>query len=112
LTANYSTSCWLLAVSVALRSRKFLKTSHVVILAWVARLATACGHDDDPDFGDSYCTELMSCCAQARRPNDGTLCRQTMQLVAAGHYNDSAASACLAELKAQVAAGACTGLGS
>jgi len=75
--------------------------------------AAACGSSsgDGKDAGapsgnstvaDAYCAEVAKCCTQMHLSSNGQMCRL---LLAGGSYSAEAGNACLAEIKAQSAAG-------
>jgi hypothetical protein len=77
-----------------------------LLLALAVSFAAGCGKSDSEKFADSYCAEVAKCCVAAGMSTNGQLCHL---LFAGGSYNPSAGQACLAEIKAQAAAGAkCT----
>lgn len=83
-----------------------MPTMPLRILVAVAIAVTACGKSDTEKFADDYCSEVAKCCGQAGLPADGKLCYQWMTAASiGGKYNASAADACLAEVRAQQAAG-------
>ncbi len=76
-----------------------MKTS---LLACLTLFAAACsGKSDAQNFADTYCAEVAKCCVQAGMSGSGSLCH----MLSSGAYDASAGEACLADVKAQVAAG-------
>lgn len=67
-------------------------------------LALGCGKSDSEKFVDAYCGEFAKCCSQAGLSGDGKMCR-TLFSGAGSSYNATAGDACLAQMKADVAAG-------
>ena len=87
-----------------------MKYSMGVLASLTALLSLGCGKSDSEKFADSFCGEVVKCCAQASLPSNGNLCHLVMS---SGSYNSQAGNACLAEMKSEVAAGTfCTTLGS
>jgi hypothetical protein len=83
--------------------------------AWLACFALAGAACDSKSgaekFADSYCAEVAKCCKQAGISGDGQICH--FAFTGGGSYNASAGDACLAEVRAEVAAGTfCTGGGT
>jgi len=64
---------------------------------------SACSSKSDAEkFADSYCGEVVKCCAQAGMSSNGAFCHLGMS---GGGFDKQAADACLAEVKSEVAAG-------
>ena len=75
---------------------------------WLACLVLAgagcdSGKSDVQKFADAYCAEVAKCCVQAGMSGNGQLCH--FAFTAGGSYNAAAGEACLAEVRAEVAAG-------
>ena len=91
-----------------------MKIKHCLIELSLFALTLGCGKSSSETFVDGYCTEVAKCCGKAGLPSDGKTCRQFMGLMTSGGgYNASAGDACLAEMRAEAAAGTfCDGSGS
>jgi hypothetical protein len=79
------------------------------ILCWMAGSTLACGgKSKEESFADSFCAEVLKCCAQADMVGgQGSLCRMSM---AGGVTN---IDGCLTEMQAELADGSfCTYLGN
>ncbi len=76
------------------------RLSFVIVVAITG--AAACGKSDQEKFADSYCGEIVKCCAKAGVSGNGQFCHLAMS---GGGYNAKAGDSCLAEMKQQVAAG-------
>lgn len=73
-------------------------------LACFALAGAACDSKSSAEkFADSYCAEVAKCCKQVGISGDGQLCH--FLFAGGGSYNASAGEACLAEMRAEVAAG-------
>ncbi|MBN2577317.1 MAG: hypothetical protein JXP73_22330 [Deltaproteobacteria bacterium] len=78
----------------------------VVCLVFVGTAGCGGGKSESEAFADSYCAEVVKCCAQAGLSTDGKSCHARLALAAgAGSYDAAAGEACLAEVKAQAGAG-------
>lgn len=73
-----------------------------ILFAGLSLLAFACGKSDAEKFADSYCAEVAKCCVQSGQSGSGQLCHLAF---AGGSYDAKAGEACLAETRAEVAAG-------
>ncbi len=76
------------------------KASLIAVLALAG--VAACGKSASEKFADSYCGEIAKCCAKAGISGNAAFCRMALS---GGGYDAKAGDACLAEMKAQVAAG-------
>jgi hypothetical protein len=87
-----------------------MKAALSILAGLSMSLSFGCGKSSSDSgsstFADSYCNEAAKCCSQAGPPNDGTTCRQWMQLASmGGTYNAQTGDACLAQMRSQVSAG-------
>jgi hypothetical protein len=75
--------------------------------------ACGCGKSGADKFADSFCAEVAKCCDQLGYTDHGKMCNNLMSFaVMGGSYDSKAGDACLAEIKAQAAAGTfCSGAG-
>ncbi len=76
-----------------------------IVASAAVLLTSGCGKSDLEKFADAYCGEVAKCCKQLELGNGG-MCRALYDIPGAeSAYNKSAGQACLAEMRALVAAG-------
>jgi hypothetical protein len=80
-----------------------MKTKRTLLMAFPILSCLACGKSDAEKFADTFCGEVSKCCRERGMSGDSQICK--MFLSTAQGYNASAGEACLAEVKAQAAAG-------
>jgi hypothetical protein len=79
-----------------------MKRSDGLLVSLALLAAAGCGKSDAEKFADTFCAEVAKCCVQYAMSANGQLCHF---LFTGGSYNAAAGDACLAEIKAQSAAG-------
>ena len=68
--------------------------------------SVACDKSAAEKFNDTFCSYVGGCCKQLGLSGNANTCGQFMSLASAGgHYDSKRGDACLAEMKAEVAAG-------